>query len=142
MGQPVIVSSGEGPVGVGFVCRQRLVAEDGTGELIAEEGNAVAADDVAGTVGFKLYDLGSAAPDEPIDENDLNPDAVFVDLVNDDWWTKDDVGYNFRHAVDDALIVEPHLHRAVFDVVTSGGTTFRWASPTWRGSSRSTRRSS
>lgn len=95
--------------------------------MVTEEGSVVAVADVSGTVYHALYDLSGAAPTVPTNEQDLLAGNVFVALVNDDYWTKDAVGYNFRFAVDESLITAAHVYRAYFRCDTVGGSHLEWA---------------
>ena len=108
----------------------RLAAPDGTGAWTGEigEGNWLKQSDFAvGGLTFKLFDLDGTDPDTEVASGTLTPAAVILDTpdTTNHLWTRDEIGYNFKHLLPPTYFPEPH-HRIELEYrgETTGSSVF------------------
>lgn len=74
------------------------------------------------TIDVKVFDEESVTPDTPIFSDSLTISSVVFDtLQTDARWTRDSVGYNFRHQLAEQYMSGPTRHRIEYRFLDSGG---------------------
>jgi len=120
----IIASITEGPAGNDVSFQTRLIAKDGTGTAVDEEGPAIKIADVS-TIDCVVYDLDSEST-EPIAHPIITSAAVLDTLTDDDIWQEDTTGRNFLHTVPGNVFQKAHNYLVVYTITLTGGTVFKW----------------
>lgn len=74
---------------------------------------------------LSIYDLSSDTPSTVLYVTPLTVSAVMSVVTKDSYWTRNNVGYNFRHAISPTLFTTNggHKYRFCYDLATvSWGT--------------------
>lgn len=123
-----VVAQTSGFPGVPVVNQARLVAPDGTGQLIDSEGYVLLAADVS-TLTVTVTDLGTGTV--VLAATSLTPSAVMSTPVADDVWknvSEDTVGRTFRHTVSGThFLTANRTYRVLYTLTTTGGSVLYFA---------------
>jgi hypothetical protein len=115
------------PIGTAVLNQARLVADDGSGTPVLNEGNALLPSDVQ-SLTLSVYDLQSQTPAAPVYTATLTPATVISSgLVLDNTWLAkplaDTIGRNFKNKIPGSTFSAPsHTYRIVYSLTTTGGS--------------------
>jgi hypothetical protein len=111
-----------------------LVTKNGTLVLLArivDNAGAIVCPSAVATIAYSLYELDVCGKPIPVDRQIGVPvdvdDALRDELVIDDAWSLDPLGYNFRHELELYPIVQNLLrtgrYRLIYEFTSAAGQT-------------------